>query len=218
MKLLLTSNGFSSSKIFQAFLDLVNASSVKKPSEIKIAFIPTAAVSEEEQKSYMESVRKELVSFGIQKENITDLNLDHVVSYDEIKDMDALYVGGGNTFYLLHTMRQSQFYPVLREFLANNKTYVGVSAGSIVVTPNIAVASVEPADPNDIGLTDFTGLELVSFEVSPHVPEIVSYESSQNYAATTENRVYAFDHYCALVVHGDEVSFAGDGQYKVYNK
>lgn len=217
MKLLLTSNGFSSIKIFQAFLSLVNSNVTKKTSEIKIAFIPTAAVSEEEQKSYSQSVRTELVSFGIKKENITDLNLDHAVSYDEIKDMDAVYVGGGNTFYLLHAMKTSSFYPVLKQFLQNNKTYVGVSAGSIVVTPTTAVANVEPADPNEIGLTDFTGLGLVDFEVSPHVPEVVSYESAQSYANTTENTVYAFDHYCALVVQEDEISFVGDGQHKVYN-
>ena len=217
MKLLLTSTGFSSPKIFQGFLDLMNSDSLQKSGEIKIAFIPSAAVSEEE-KVHVDFARQELISLGIKKENIIDFHLDHEFSYGEIKDMDAMYVCGGNTFYLLHAMRVSNFYPVLFQFLQNNKVYVGVSAGSIVVTPSIAVASVEPADPNEIGITDFTGLGLVNFEVSPHVPEVVSYKSAQQYATTTKNRVYAFDHHCALLVNGDEIRFVGDGQHRIYNE
>ena len=137
-------------------------------SQIKIIFVPTAARSEEELK-YVNESKKELLDLGIFKNNIKTLNLDNPVSFQEVKDFDVIYVCGGNTFYLLKKVRETSFDKVIIEFAKTDKLYLGVSAGSILVCPNIDIAS--PFDENDVNLTDLTGLNLTDVIVSPHYCE-----------------------------------------------
>lgn len=156
MKLLLTSAGFLNKKVTDAFLNLLN----KPAEEIHLIFIPTASRSEEELK-YVEESRQELTSLGIKQ--ITSLNLDHKIKNEEIEKSDVIYVCGGNTFYLLKKIHESDFDKLLRNYKG---VYAGVSAGSIVVGPNIEVSA--PWDENDVKLLDTTGLNIVNFAVVPH--------------------------------------------------
>jgi len=156
MKLLLTSAGFLNKGVSDIFLQLLN----KPVEQISIIFIPTASRTEEEIK-YVNKSKQELVNLGIK--NITTLNLDHKITADEIKNVDVIYICGGNTFYLLQKIRESCLDRLLLNY---DGLYVGVSAGSIVAGPNIEIAS--PGDENDIGLSDLTGMKLVDFAVAPH--------------------------------------------------
>ncbi len=156
MKILLTSAGFLNKEISDVFLKLLN----KPAGQVHVVFIPTASRTEEELKYVVES-RQELIGLGIS--DIVTLNLDRPVAADEVASADVIYVCGGNTFYLLKKMRESG----LDKFLPNyGGLYVGVSAGSIVVGPNIEVAG--PWDENDVKLADTRGLGLVDFAVVPH--------------------------------------------------
>lgn len=163
-KLILTSTGFASQNISNRFLSLIN----KPVSKIKVIFVPTAARSEEELK-YINEAKKELLDIKIQENNIKTLNLNNPIKYEEIKDYDAMYVCGGNTFYLLKKVRESGFDKAITEFVKKDKLYFGVSAGSIIVCSNIEIAS--PCDENDVNLKDLKGLNLVDVIVSPHYCE-----------------------------------------------
>lgn len=156
MKLLLTSAGFLNKEVSNTFLKLLN----KLAGQVHVIFIPTASRTKEELKYVAES-RQELIGLGIG--DIVTLNLDRQVTADEIKDADVIYVCGGNTFYLLQRIRESGLDKLLPGFQG---LYVGVSAGSIVVGPNIEVAG--PWDENDVKLADTRGLGLVDFAVVPH--------------------------------------------------
>ncbi|MDP3640060.1 MAG: Type 1 glutamine amidotransferase-like domain-containing protein [Nanoarchaeota archaeon] len=160
-KLLLTSTGFANRNITNTFLQMIG----KPASQIKIVFVPTAARSEEELK-YVEESKKELLDLGIPENSIKNLRLNKPVSFEEVKDFDALYVCGGNTFYLLKKVRETGFDKVITKFAKTDRLYFGVSAGSILVCPNIEIAS--PFDENNVGLTDFAGLHLTDVIVSPH--------------------------------------------------
>ncbi|HLC81065.1 MAG TPA: Type 1 glutamine amidotransferase-like domain-containing protein [Candidatus Nanoarchaeia archaeon] len=161
MKLLLTSAGFENAKIGRKFVELVG----KPASEIRVVFIPTASRTKEESR-YADEARKEILNTGVRGENIKTLNLDHHISYPEIKDFDAIYVCGGNTFFLLHQARKTGFDKIIKQFLNDGKLYVGVSAGSILVCPTTELAV--PYDKNDLGISDFTGLNLVDVVIAPH--------------------------------------------------
>ena len=93
------------------------------------------------------------------------MDLDKPVLFQEVKDFDVIYVCGGNTFYLLKKIREIGFDKVIIEFTKTDKLYLGVSAGSILVNPNISAANVglDP-DKNDV---DLTGLNLTDVVVSP---------------------------------------------------
>lgn len=160
-KLLLTSTGLANQNITNQFLQIID----KPVSQIKIIFVPTASRSEEELK-YVNESKKELLDLGISEINVKTLNLDRPVSFDEVADFDVIYVCGGNTFYLLKKVRETGFDKVIIEFAKTDKLYFGVSAGSILVCPNIDIAS--PFDENDVNLTDLTGLNLTDVIVSPH--------------------------------------------------
>lgn len=212
-KLLLTSTGLSNEKIVHSFFGLIQ----KAPEDVRIAFVPAAASSPEEM-NYVEESREELIRFGVRRENIKDFDLCHTIDYSEIEDCDAMYVCGGNTFNLLAKIRKTNFDVALERFLASGKVYFGVSAGSIVVTPSIEIALVEPGDSNDVGITDFRGLNIVDFEISPHVPEIVSYDNVEKYSKTTKNKIYAIDHNSAILVQDKSVQIIGGGACKIYNE
>ena len=160
-KLLLTSTGLANQNITNQFLQIID----KPVSQIKIIFVPTASRSEEELK-YVNESKKELLDLGIPENNIKTLNLDKSVSFNEVENFDVIYVCGGNTFYLLKKVRETGFDKVIIEFAKTDKLYFGVSAGSILVCPNIDIAS--PFDENDVNLTDLTGLNLTDVIVSPH--------------------------------------------------
>ncbi len=163
-RLLLTSAGFLNPKIGQKFLNLTG----KPASEIKIIFVPTASKTEKEN-YYVEESKQELIDLGIKKENIRVLDIDRKIAYSEIAEFDAMYVCGGNMFYLLAKVREFDFGKIIRQFVETGKIYVGVSAGSMFVCPDIELAS--PFDPNDVGIMDFSGLNLTDIIVSPHYKE-----------------------------------------------
>jgi peptidase E len=156
MKLLLTSAGFSNKEIFNTFLKLID----KPMDQVRLVFIPTASRTKDELK-YVNKSRQELVDFGIK--NITTLNLDHKITNENLINIDVIYVCGGNTFYLLQKIRESGFDQILPNFKG---LYIGVSAGSIVVGPDIKVSN--PYDKNDTNLTNTAGLNIVDLAIAPH--------------------------------------------------
>ena len=214
MTLLLTSNGIKG-KIADSFQELLQ----KPASEYSVAFDTTAAYGDEDNPQWFGKFRDQLYEQGIT--NIEDLDLRNI-NQKELKKLlstkDMLFINGGNTFFLLHWMRKCGFAEVLEKFLSEDKLYVGVSAGGIVVTQNIAIAGVEPGDANNVKMQDFTGLDIVDFEFSPHVPDMVSYESLEKYSKTTPRKIYSVDDYAAVLVQDNKISIVGDGKYKVYNE
>ena len=83
---------------------------------------------------------------------------------------DAIFLGGGNTFYLLHHLREKKLLPKLRAYARDGGLLMGLSAGSILMTPNVMTAEVPSldCDDNDVGVKDYSALDLVPFEFSPH--------------------------------------------------
>jgi len=81
-----------------------------------------------------------------------------------VRDADALLVNGGDAPYLCHWMRQSglaDLLPTLR-----NTLWVGLSAGSMVMTPRVGEEFVE-AKPSITG--DDITLGFVDFSIFPHL-------------------------------------------------
>jgi peptidase E len=159
MKLMLTSDGFTTKKLFNEFVKLVG----KPANEIKIVVIPTAA-------SYIDNylpdrARDSLLPYGILKKNVTRLELDHKIKYSEVDGFDVILVGGGNTFLLLDKAKKSGFKKILDKFLQEG-VYIGISAGSIIMGPGIEISTI--GDKNFINLKDLTGLNYVDFGIAPH--------------------------------------------------
>lgn len=210
MKLLLTSTGLTHPEITKTFLELLG----KSPSEAKIGFVPVAAVTNDE-KLYVEESRIELSKLGIKE--ISDINFSSA-DREICLGLDALYVCGGNTFHLMNEINRTNFAEVLKQFINSDKFYLGVSAGTIIVTPSIEIAAVEPADKNEDGVTSFSGLGVVDFEISPHVPEIVPYANVEKYALYGKNKIYAISDMTAIKIQGDNLEVIGEKNFKIFNR
>lgn len=196
MKLLLTSTGIANEIIHKSFVQLVG----KPLKQIKVVFIPTASRFDDEL-VYVEVSRRQLVDVGVK--NIKTLNLDHQITAAEIADADVIYVCGGNTFYLMQQIHESGFDKALRGF---DGLYFGVSAGSIVVGPNVEVSG--PWDENDVKLSDTTGMGIIDFAVIPHYQRKEKSIVEKLKSATDYDIIELTDDQ-AIIVHNNKIQMIG---------
>jgi dipeptidase E len=81
-----------------------------------------------------------------------------------IQETDVLLVNGGDPLYLCYWMRQSGLADLLPSLRA---VYVGLSAGSMVITPSIGQDFVGWTPPTGTGGDETFGL--VDFSIFPHL-------------------------------------------------
>ena len=87
--------------------------------------------------------------------------------HDDLNNYDVLIIPGGNTFEMLEYLKNTGVFRSVATFARNkDKALIGISAGSIIMTPNIRIAQF--ADDNYNDYNNLGGLELVNFEVKPH--------------------------------------------------
>lgn len=88
---------------------------------------------------------------------------------DRLRRADILFVTGGNTFFLLQEIRRTGAAPLIAEHVAAGKPYLGASAGSMVLAPDITYVQLMDDPRVAPGLDgDFTALGIVPFSVVPH--------------------------------------------------
>lgn len=211
MKLLLTSAGITNQSIANELIRLVG----KDPREIKIGFIPTAANVEEGNKDWFINQFNNLIKYGFTWIDIIDISASGTDWKNRLADVDVILVCGGNTFHLLDQVRKTGFDNWLKENL-DKKIYVGISAGSIITAPTIAIAGIDNGDVNIPGIEDLTGLTMINFEVSPHTPENVSHEANKKYLETIQNELYAFDDNTAVSVEETTLKVVSEGEWIKY--
>jgi dipeptidase E len=210
MKLLLTSLGISNQSIADGLIELIG----KKPSETKVGFIPTAANADPGNKDWFVQQLTDLQKFGYTWIDLVDPAAVDIDYQERLKDVNIIYISGGNTFYLLDQVRKTGLDSWLDKN-KDNKVYVGSSAGSILATPTIKAAGV--ADQNTPGLTDLQGLGWVDFELLPHVPGSIGMKKAEAYAKTTKNKFYALDDNSALKVVDGKVEVISEGEWILLN-
>ena len=169
MKLLLTDSGVRNASILAALVDLLG----KPIAEANALCIPTAGyggpygdpggpwrfISGRSPSPMTELGWK---SVGVlELTALPSIDKEHWVSW--VREADALLVNGGNTLYLCHWMRESglaDLFPSLRDTV-----YVGLSAGSMVLTPRIGehFVSWKPRTGDD------STLGVVDFSIFPHL-------------------------------------------------
>lgn len=210
MKLLLTSAGITTQAIADKLIELIGSGNRK------IGFITTAANVEPGNKDWYINQILNLQKYGFDWIDFIDPSAEGVDWKARIREVGVVFVSGGNTFHLLDQTRKTGFDLWLKQNI-ENIVYVGVSAGSIVTTPNIGIAPVDDGDANLPGLTDLTGLRFVDFEVSPHTPEMVSTSANEEYAISIRNKLYAYNDKSALCVVDNKLEIINDGQYWEFN-
>lgn len=146
-----------------------------------VGFIPTASEVEND-RSYMVQNKLNLQNMGYE---IIDIELS-TESKEEIVEklntIDALYVAGGNCFYLLQQIKQKNVLNEIRDF-ADKKIYIGASAGSCIACPSIEyVCNLDDRNAAPL-LTDYNSLNLINAHILPH------YKNSNEYNALVDKTI-----------------------------
>jgi len=215
MKLFLTSAGITNNKLVSAFEGLVGLSK----ENIKIAFIPTAANIEEGDKDWLINDY-----VNLKKQNyivdIVDISaLPKQLWLPRLEEANVIFVGGGNTFHLMHWVKKSRLEQLLPDLL-KTRVYAGISAGSCIAGPTI-YNSVQNLFGEKYNLKIKKGLGLVDFQLIPHLNSKYFPKIRENYLKEASKEltepVYAIDDNSAVVFNDGQVSVVTDGHWVKFN-
>ena len=128
-----------------------------------------------------------------------------------VQETDVLLVAGGDALYLSHWMQQSGLADLLPSL---DTVWVGLSAGSMVMTPRIGEDFVGWTPPTGSDST----LGIVDFSICPHVnPEGMpgnSLVEAESWAAGIPGPAYAIDDETAIKVTDGDAEVVSEGRWK----
>jgi dipeptidase E len=164
MKLLLTSAGFSTNEIANKLVELVG----KPKEQISFAVINEGyAVEDGDSRWVLDEMNTVSSTFGgmIQIVNLQALDIEQIEK--RLMAVDAIYVVGGHTDYLMSVFDKSGLSTILPKIL-ESKVYVGSSAGSMIIGKRISAEAYAKiyGETGTYGTTKY--LELVNFAIKPH--------------------------------------------------
>lgn len=206
MKLVLYSGGhdFENTELDQELLKL---SKKRKP---QITFIP--ACSYMGRTDYPDFVRQ------YSKYNVTRfINFPIDVPYTEILQKEAfksdiIHLSGGNTYYFLKYLKKKKLLGELKKFVARGGVLSGLSAGAIIMTPNIETAGFPSfdKDENEENLRNLKSLSLVPFEFFPHYKNSKRYENELiKYSKNLKHPLYAAIDGAGIIKENQTIRFIG---------
>lgn len=221
MKLLLTSAGVKNASIHQALVELLG----KPISDASALCVPTAMYGHpmvgpgiKPWRFISGNTENPMVNLGWESVGVLELtalpSLDKERWIPTVRDADVLLVAGGDVLYLCHWMRQSGLADLLPSL--SETVWVGLSAGSMVMTPQVGDDFVQwrPADGDD------STLGVVDFSICPHLaPDGMpgnSMAEAEAWAATISSPAYAIDDETAIQVVDETVDVVSEGQWRYF--
>ena len=219
MKLLLTSGGVTNTSIEAALAGLLG----KPIGDSTALCIPTAMyghpqVGPGERAWQFISGNSENPMVDLGWKSVGVLELAALPSIDEehwvplVRKTDVLLVAGGDVLYLCHWMRQSGLADLLSTL--DDTVWVGLSAGSMVLTPEVGEDFIQWRPESD----DVSTLGLVDFSICPHLaPEGQpgnSMAEAEDWAAGISGPAYAIDDQTAISVVDGTVEVISEGHWR----
>lgn len=220
MQLLLTSGGITNPSIKYALEELLG-----KPIEesnalaCSTASYPMQNGAQMAFNFYSNTSNNQMTDLGWKSLGVLELtalpSIDDSVWQDQLRNTDALLVNGGDPLYLHHWMKTSgaaDFLPSLK-----NLVYVGLSAGSMILSPRIGAEFVDWEQPSGNDKT----LGLVNFSIFPHLDHPMLSENTMDaavkWAAELSNPSYAIDEATAIRVIGNQVDVISEGTWRKFS-
>ncbi|MFC2044922.1 Type 1 glutamine amidotransferase-like domain-containing protein [Chloroflexota bacterium] len=136
----------------------------------------------------------------------------HPNLFESLLSCDAIHLSGGNTYYFLHWLRKRKILLPLCQYVEYGGVLIGVSAGSILMTPDISTAALYGDEPIE-GESSTAALNLVNFAFAPHFrnremsPDLAAL---QEYSRDHQIVVYACQDSGGIVVTEDNMKCVGD--------
>jgi dipeptidase E len=131
-----------------------------------------------------------------------------------VRDADVLLVDGGDAAFLCHWMRQSGLADLLPTL--PDTVWVGVSAGSMVMTPRIGDDFVNWRSPaggdSTLGVVDFSIFPHLGHELMPDN----TLDAAERWAADIGGPAYAIDDQTAIKVSDGTLEVVSEGDWKLF--
>src|SRR3954463_4618183 len=222
MKLLLTSAGIKNRSIHDALVDLLG----KPIADSDALCIPTAGYGHPQGSPggawRFISGQSSTPMCELGWKSLGVLELTALPSIDKerwvpwVRETDVLLVNGGDALYLCYWMRQSglaDLLPSLHEIV-----WVGLSAGSMVMTPRIGEDFVQWKPPTGGDET----LGLVDFSICPHLAQdgmpVNTMAEAERWAAEIPGPAYAIDDETAIKVVDGTVEVVSEGNWRLFTQ
>jgi dipeptidase E len=220
LKFLLTSAGIKNPSINAAMLELLG----KPIGDCDALCIPTASYGHPNAGpprawNFISGQEPQCPMIELGWKSMGVLELTALPSIDEelwvplVRETDVLLVNGGDSMYLCHWMRESGLADLLPSL---DTVWVGLSAGSMVMTPRIGEDFViwTPPDGGDeaLGLVEFSIFPHVE---NPHLPKNTM-ANAELWAADLSGPAYAIDDETAIKVVDGTVEVISEGQWKLF--
>ena len=218
MKLLLTSAGIKNTSIHNALVDLLG----KPIAECSALCIPTASYAQPmagplRAWNFISGREPRCPMCELGWKSLGVLELTALPSIDKeywvplVQETDVLLVNGGDPLYLCYWMRQSGLTDLLP---SSRAVYVGLSAGSMVMTPSIGKDFVRWTPPTGGDET----LGIVDFSIFPHLDHEMLPENTmadaEKWAASISVPAYAIDDETAIKVVDGATEVVSEGHWK----
>jgi dipeptidase E len=219
LKLLLTSGGITNPSIHDALVDLLG----KPTADAAALCIPTAQwghpmCGPESARGFVTGLppwggmtSMEWKSLGLlELSALPTIGAGRWVPW--VREADVLLVDGGDATYLCHWMRESGLADLLPSL--PDTVWVGVSAGSMVMTPRIGPDFVEwPSAPDD------RTLGVVEFSIFPHLDAFPTntLAHAERWATEIGGPAYAIDEQTAIKVTDGTVEVISEGRWKQFS-
>lgn len=219
MKLLLTSGGVTNASIRDALVDLLG----RPIADSTALCIPTAAYGHPSVGPGVGawefiSGRSTNPMVDLGWKSVGVLELTALPSLDErrwvplVQQTDVLLAAGGDVLYLCHWMRESGLADLVPSL--SRTVWVGLSAGSMVMTPEVGEDFIQWRPPNG----DDSTLGLVDFSICPHLaPDGApgnSMAEAEQWAAGLSGPAYAMDDQSAITVVDGIVDVVSEGRWR----
>jgi dipeptidase E len=135
-----------------------HATHEKKP----ILFVPYARPGGISEAEYFKRAQERLGKMGLDTvcappEGITDTPLQNI---------GGIFIGGGHTYTLLHTLQQNGALECLRQNVDEGLPYLGSSAGTIITCPTIKTTNDMPGPVHEV--IDLKALGLLGAQINCH--------------------------------------------------
>ena len=218
MKLLLTSGGVTNPSIHAALVQLLG----KPIGECRALLVPTAQwghpmCGPTSVRGFVaaEPSWQHLSGLGWASVGVLELTALPTIGAQRwvpwVQEADVLLVDGSDATYLYHWMRESGLADLLPSL--PDKVWVGVSAGSMVMTPRIGAYFVEWASAPD----DRT-LGVVDFSIFPHLDAFPgnSLADAERWAADLGVPAFAIDEQTAITVVDGAVEVISEGHWTAF--
>ena len=175
-----------------------------------VTFIPTGSLVENET-FYVEEARNVFAGLGIV---VDELELTGAIGgeiADKLRNNDYIYISGGNTFFLLQELKRTGADQIIVEQIQNGKPYIGESAGSMIMSPNVGYVEIMDDKTKAPGLKSFDALNMVDFYPVPHYTNFPFRETVEriidDYGSNLN--LCPINNHQAIMVHGDNTSIVG---------